>query len=337
MLLSIPVVGSWLQYLAFGGPFPGAELEQRIYAAHILLVPGIILALITLHMAILVRQKHTHFPGPGRSDSNVVGSRLWPTYAFRSISLQSAVLAVCFGLGGLVQINPIWLWGPFNPAAVTSPAQPDWYVGWLDGALRLFPPWEFRIAGYLVPSVFWPAVVLPGAAFVVIYAWPWIERVATGDRAEHHVLMPTRETPGRVAIGAGALTFFGLLLLAGANDLAARLWRVPVLTIVWAMRIATVVMPFVVALTVLFVTRRLRRSEVPHLSDLPASALQPTARKANRPADRADAPPAPIQVRDGEEPLEEGGDEPPERFVPPPHTEVRPQDAPEPLATRGRS
>ena len=114
VLLSIPVVGVWLQFLVFGGEFPGQELEQRMYAAHILLIPGVIAALITVHMAVLIRQKHTQFPGPGRRDSNVVGSRMWPTYAFRSISLLCGVAAAVFGLGGLVQINPIWLCGPLQ-------------------------------------------------------------------------------------------------------------------------------------------------------------------------------------------------------------------------------
>jgi len=276
VLLSVPVIGPWLQFLLLGGEFPGHALEQRLYMAHIFLVPGALAALVTVHMAVLIRQKHTHFPGPGRRDSNVVGSRMWPTYAFRSLSLLSAVAAVAVGLGGLVQINPVWLWGPFDPNLATSPAQPDWYVGWLDGGLRLFPPWEFRVAGYLVPNVFWPAVVMPLVGFTVLYAWPWIDRLVTGDRAAHHVLERPREQPFRVAVAAGVLTFLGVLLGAGGEDLAAKLWRLPLFDVIRFMRAAALVLPVVAAVVAHLLTRRLRASGAPSLSQLPAKDAEGT-------------------------------------------------------------
>jgi ubiquinol-cytochrome c reductase cytochrome b subunit len=258
VVLSLPVIGPYVAFAIFGNEFPG-DIIPRLYAVHILLIPALLVALISLHMIVLIRQKHTHFSGPGRRDTTVVGSRLWPTYALRSLSLFAAVAAVSFALGGLVQINPVWLWGPFEPGSVTSPAQPDWYVGWVDGALRLFPPWEFRVFGYLVPSVLWPAVVMPMLTFGVIYAWPWVERRLTGDRAEHHVLERPRQRPWRVALGAWALAFYALLLGSGATDLVARELRVPVLTVLWVARAATVVVPFIVAAVAYLVAVRLLR------------------------------------------------------------------------------
>ncbi len=272
VLLSIPLVGARLQFLLMGGEFPGEATEQRMFIAHVLLVPALLTALVAVHLAVLVRQKHTQFPGPGRRTTNVVGSRMWPSYAFRSLALLAGVAAVLAGLGGLVQINPVWLWGPFDPTLATSPAQPDWYVGWLDGALRLFPPWEFRVAGYLVPNVFWAGVVLPAVGFGVLYAWPWIDRRITGDRAEHHVLERPRERPFRVAVLVGALTFLGLLLLAGAEDIAARVWRWPVHDVIVAMRIATLVLPPVAAALAYLVTRALLRSGAPSLAEMPLRA-----------------------------------------------------------------
>ncbi len=274
VVLSIPVVGTWLQFLLFGGEFPGDAIEQRLYAAHVLLVPGLILALVTVHMAILVRQKHTQFPGRGRRDTNVVGSRMWPTYAFRSLALLLAVAGACALLGGLVQINPVWVWGPFDPAGVTAPAQPDWYIGWLEGALRLFPPWDAYVLGHLLPAVFWPAVVFPGLTFLTVYAWPWIERARTGDRAEHHVLQRPREVPGRVAVGVGALTLFALLLVAGGNDIWARELKIPMLTVIWVMRVVVLVGPVVAAGVAYWLAASLRRSDAESFSQLPASELR---------------------------------------------------------------
>ncbi len=275
VLLSIPLIGPWLQFLLLGGEFPGEATEQRLFVAHVLLVPALLTGLVVIHMAVLIRQKHAQFPGPGRRNTNVVGSRMWPTYAFRSLALLTGVAAVLVALGGLVQINPVWLWGPFDPNLATSPAQPDWYVGWLDGALRLFPPWEFRIAGHLVPSVFWAGVVMPAVGFTVLYAWPWVDRLITGDRAEHHLLERPRERPFRMAVLVGVLTFVGMLLLAASEDLAARVWRLPVRDVIVTMRFATLVLPPVAAAVAYFATRALLRSGAPSFAEMPVGHQEP--------------------------------------------------------------
>src|SRR4051812_26107308 len=180
---SIPLVGAWVASLFFGGEFPGDASIRRLFIAHELLVPAAIATLIAAHLAMIWRQKHTQFPGPGRTESNVVGSRLYPTYLMKSLSLFFGLFAVLAVLGGLFQINPIWLYGPFEPSAVTTAAQPDWYVGWLEGALRLFPPWEVRVAGVMVPNPFFPGVLVPALFFGGMYAYPFLERRVDRGRA----------------------------------------------------------------------------------------------------------------------------------------------------------
>jgi ubiquinol-cytochrome c reductase cytochrome b subunit len=221
--LAVPFAGAWLAFLVFGGEFPGDVIIERLYPLHILLVPALIAVLITVHLAILVRQKHSHFAGPGRRSSNVVGSRVWPAYALRSLSLLFAVAAATFLAGGLVQINPVWVWAEFYPQSIMSPSVADWYILWIEGALRLFPPVEFRIFGFLVPNQFWAGVFLPGLTFALLYLWPLIDRWITGDRATHHLTGRPRDCPIRVAIGVTALTFYGMLLVAGAQELIV-LW-----------------------------------------------------------------------------------------------------------------
>jgi len=219
---AVPFVGTWAAFLLFGGDFPGEAFIPRIYAIHILLVPGIILGLVTAHLAMIVRQKHTDFPGPGKSEHVVVGSRLWPTYALKGGGFFFIVFAMTAALGGLAQINPIWLYGPYNPAHVSAGSQPDWYMGFMDGALRLMPNWETNILGYTFSwNLLVPALVLPGLIFTGLALYPFLEALVTGDHAHHNLLDRPRNRPGRTSLGMMSLTFYFILLLGSSTDVLA--------------------------------------------------------------------------------------------------------------------
>jgi len=221
VVMSIPLAGAPLAFLLWGGEFPGAAVFQsRLEIAHVFALPAALAVLIALHLAIVVRQHHAQFRGPGRRERNVVGTPLWPAYALRSLALLSAVCAVLFLLGGLVQINPIWQWGPYEIWEGTNGAQPDWYLGWLIGALRLMPNWEPQIGDLtLVPNPFWGGALFPTVVFAVLYAWPWVEqRFVTRDVTQHHLLDRPRDNPMRTAIGAAFLTWVVLVFMAGAAD-----------------------------------------------------------------------------------------------------------------------
>jgi len=246
--LSIPVVGTWLAFLLFGGEFPSSSIISRLFVIHIMIVPALIIGLLGVHLGLLVRQKHTQWAGDGRTEHNVVGSRLWPTFTAKTLGLFFIVFAVLAALGGLAQINPVWLWGPFRPFAVSAGSQPDWYIGWLEGALRLMPPWEIRAFGYTVPNPFFPGVLVPGLFFGLLYAWPLLEARFTKDRAEHHLLDRPRDHPVRTAVGVAALTFFLVLFVAGGNDVLAAHFDVSVNSITWVLRVLLLVLPAVTAL-----------------------------------------------------------------------------------------
>jgi ubiquinol-cytochrome c reductase cytochrome b subunit len=213
-----------------------------------------------VHLALVWRQKHTDFPGPKRTEKNVVGSRLWPTYATKSIALFFGVFAICALLGGLVQINPVWLYGPFRVQQVPSPAQPDWWLGWVEGALRIFPAWELRLFGWEIPNPFFPAILLPSITFGVLYAWPWLEARFTKDREPHNLLDRPRDKPMRTAIGAAALFFYAILQLAASNDLIAQKMQVSVETVTWFFRVVVLLGPPVVGWLTLRLMYRLKRS-----------------------------------------------------------------------------
>jgi ubiquinol-cytochrome c reductase cytochrome b subunit len=244
IILSIPLIGTWAHFALFGGDFPGELIIGRLYILHVLLIPGVLIALIAVHLLMRFKQKHTQFPGPGRTEHNVVGTRLFPTYAGRATGLFFLVSAVCAALGGLVQINPVWLWGPYDPAHVSAAMQPDWYTGFLEGANRLFPAWDINLpGGYTIPAMFWPTVVLPGILFTLLALYPVIERKLTGDAADHHLLQRPRDVPVRTSLGMTAIAFYLVLLLAGSSDVIADKFDISLNAMIWAGRIGCIVLP----------------------------------------------------------------------------------------------
>jgi ubiquinol-cytochrome c reductase cytochrome b subunit len=247
ILVSIPFVGNWLAFLMFGGEFPGRQISERLFVTHVLLVPGLLIGLVIVHLAIVWRQKHTQFPGVGRRDDNVVGSRLWPTYMVRSIGLLLLVAGALFIVGALFQINPIWLFGPYQPSEVSTAAQPDWYMGWIEGALRLAPAIRWRFLGYRAPELLLPAVVLPVVTFAALYLWPAIDARLTGDREEHHLLQRPRDHPVRTSFGVAVLAFYLVLFIGGGQDVIAQQIDVRIDAVTWTLRGLLVVLPLVSA------------------------------------------------------------------------------------------
>ena len=243
--LAVPVIGTWLSFFLIGGAFPTDRIIPRLFIAHVYLLPAAIAALLALHLVIVWRQKHSQFPGPGRTEHNVVGSPLFPRYAAKSIGLLLAVIAVACALGALVQINPIWLWGPYEPWNAANPAQPDWYVGWLEGALRLGPAWALHLWGHTVASPFWPAVLLPLVLFLVLIAWPWIDGAIRKDPASHQLLDLPRNVPWRTAFGVALFLFVLGLTLAASGDVQARYLHVPITSLTTLYRIFCIAAPLV--------------------------------------------------------------------------------------------
>ncbi|MFZ0324544.1 MAG: ubiquinol-cytochrome c reductase cytochrome b subunit [Actinomycetes bacterium] len=244
IMLSIPLVGTWLSFLVFGGQFPGNDFIPRLFTVHVLLVPGLILALITVHLMLVWYQKHTQFPGPGRTERNVVGFPLFPVYTAKAGGFFFVVFGVTALMSALFQINPIWVYGPYVPDQVTAGSQPDWYIGWLEGGLRLMPNIEIPFFGNTISlNILFPALILPGIIFTLMALYPWIEQWATGDRRYHHLLDRPRNAPTRTALGAMSLTFYVMLWIEGGNDIIASVFSFNVYAVTWFFRIAVFVIP----------------------------------------------------------------------------------------------
>lgn len=218
--MSIPLAGGPLAGLLWGGEYPGSGvIESRLFTTHVFIVPLVMLALITLHLVLVARHHHTQFPGRGRREDNVVGNPMWPAYALRSLGLMFLVMAVIVALGGLVQINPVWQWGPYELNRSSNGAQPDWYLGWLIGALRLVPSVELRIGGAtLIPNPFWGGAFFPMVVFAVAILYPFVEQRLARDRVAHHLLDRPRDHPWRTAFGVAFLAWVGLVFFVGSAD-----------------------------------------------------------------------------------------------------------------------
>jgi ubiquinol-cytochrome c reductase cytochrome b subunit len=244
LVKATPVLGSYMSFFMFGGEFPGDVIIPRLYIAHVLLIPGLILALIAAHMLLLVFHKHTQWPGPGRTEENVVGYPMMPVYAAKAGGFFFIVFGTVALMGGLMTINPVWRFGPYNPAEVTAGSQPDWYMGIAEGLLRIMPGWETHIWGITISwNVFLPGQIAPMALLGIILAYPFIEQWVTGDKREHHLLQRPRNAPTRTAFLSAMITLYGLLWAAGGNDILATQFHLNLNYITYFMRGAIFVIP----------------------------------------------------------------------------------------------
>jgi ubiquinol-cytochrome c reductase cytochrome b subunit len=319
IVLSIPVVGSYLATFLFGGNFPGdGTIIPRLFIMHVLVVPLLILGLLGAHLGLLVRQKHTQFPGHGRTEKNVVGSPMYPTFIAKTTGFMFVTTGVLWALGGLAQINPIWQFGQYEPYKISYAVQPDWYMGWLDGALRIMPPISWTLWGHTIPFVIlFPAVLFPGICFNLFYVWPFVEAKVTGDHAAHNLLDRPRDKPRRTAIGVASLTFFFVLFAASSTDVLANYFKISLNEVLWFFRFAVFVIPSAAGVFAYYLCREMsgvpgigRRKRAVVITRSAQGEYESVA-TAPRPGDgETELSPTPVPMRidlDGElEPVEAG-------------------------------
>ncbi len=254
VVMAIPVVGTYISFFLFGGEFPGTAIIGRLYMMHIMLIPAMILLMVGIHLFMVVIHKHTQYPGPGRNDRNVVGYPLGPVYAAKAGGFFFIVFGIIAFISAFFQINPIWNYGPYDPSPVSAGTQPDWYIGWVDGALRLMPGWLFNIpmewnipfpwgVNTLSFNVLAPALIPAGIVFTLLFAYPWIERWVTRDNREHHVLDRPRNAPTRTAIGMAGFIFYCVMWAAASSDLIATHFQVSLNDVTYWLRVLFFVGP----------------------------------------------------------------------------------------------
>jgi ubiquinol-cytochrome c reductase cytochrome b subunit len=238
MIKAFPVIGVWMSYLFFGEEFPGVDVIPRLYVLHIMLLPAILIATLAIHMVLLVVNKHTQFAGPGRTNDNVVGSPVLPVFAAKAGGFFFLVFGTIMLIASMFTINPIWNYGPYDPSPVSAGTQPDWYIGFADGALRLVPPgWEFVLLGHTWSmNILAPTIVL-GLFIVLVALYPFFEAWVTGDKREHHIADRPRNAPTRTAIGAAGVTFYAVLWAAASSDLIATHFKLTIEGVITSLQV----------------------------------------------------------------------------------------------------
>ena len=229
---------------------------------HILLIPGILLGLISAHLALVVYHKHTQYPGPGRTEHNVVGYPLFPVYMAKAGGFFFVVFGITVLMGGFMTINPVWKFGPYNPSQVTAGSQPDWYMGWVEGAIRIVPAWEWHLWSTTWSwNIFLPGVGLMGVLFTGLGVWPFIEQWITGDKSEHHLLDRPRNAATRTALGVAGMTWYAMFWIAGGNDIIATKFHVSLNAVTYVMRVAVFVAPVIAYIITKRIALSLQRSD----------------------------------------------------------------------------
>ncbi|MCX7521534.1 ubiquinol-cytochrome c reductase cytochrome b subunit [Microbacterium sp. STN6] len=246
MVKGLPLVGTWISFLLFGGEFPGTAIVGRLYTLHILLLPALVVAFIALHLTFVVVHKHTQYAAAGRTQQNVVGYPILPVYAAKAGGFFFIVFGVIVLIASLFTINPIWNYGPYDPSPVSAGTQPDWYIGFADGALRLVPPgWEFvwldRTWSF---NIIVPVLVL-GLFIVTVAIYPFLEAWITGDKREHHIADRPRNNPGRTAVGAAGVTFYAALWAAASSDIIATHFKLTMEGVIHTLQACLILGPIV--------------------------------------------------------------------------------------------
>ncbi|MEU0393040.1 cytochrome bc complex cytochrome b subunit [Streptomyces sp. NPDC006208] len=266
-ILSMPIVGTYISFFLFGGEFPGHDMVARFYSIHILLLPGIMLGLVVAHLILVFYHKHTQWAGPGKTNKNVVGMPLLPVYMAKAGGFFFLVFGVIAFISATFTINPVWALGPYRPDMVSTGAQPDWYMGFAEGLVRVMPGWEINLWGHtLVLGVFIPLVIF-GVVLGAIAVYPFIESWITGDKREHHILDRPRNAPTRTALGVAWVTGYVIMLLGGGNDIFATHFNLSINAITWFVRITYFVGPvlaFVLTKRICLGLQRRDRDKVLH-------------------------------------------------------------------------
>jgi len=319
---SQPFIGSYMVSFLWGGQFPGdGSIIPRFFIIHVLIIPLALLGLITVHLMLLVRQKHTQFAGEGRTEHNVVGSPMFPSFAAKTTGFLFMIAGATALLGAFAQINPIWQFGSYyDPSKISYAVQPDWYMGMLDGALRIMPSWEFAGWGHTVPlEVFLPAVVFPTLLIGFWLLYPSLERRITGDYEMHNLLDRPRDRPKRTAAGVAMFSFMFTLFAASSTDVLANFFHVSLNATLWFFRIAIFVVPIVAALVTYQICLEMQgvhgigKRKRAVIVSRSAQGEYSTVPSAPRPDDeRVEIDPEPVPVRIDIEPLENDGERQPE-------------------------
>ncbi|AXG10751.1 cytochrome b [Haloplanus rubicundus] len=228
LTVSVPLIGDFLGAIVFGGQFPTSATIPRLYFLHVLVIPAAIAVGLAVHMAILIRQKHTEAPRDGDvraggrtvdedDDSVIVGLPAVPNQTAVSAVVFFLTAATLSALAGFLPVHNVAEYGPNDPAATPELIMPDWFLMWVYGFLKLLPTWlSFSVGPVHVSTEFIGGIVLPGLVFAAVVAWPFVDRTE-----EIHFTADPLDRPLPTAVGVAAVAFIMIASIAGMNNILA--------------------------------------------------------------------------------------------------------------------
>lgn len=250
LLKSVPVIGAWLAQLVFGGHSPTGAIAT-FHPLHVYVLPAAIVGLLAALAVLGARHGPAQYPGPGRTEGNVVGRPL-RVAVVKAAGLFLVVLAVLVAMGATMSVNPVWSYGPADPGNAARESGALWYLAFLDGAQVLVPPgWELVLFDRTWVVALLAPLGVVGLFFAVAMAYPFLEGWLTRDRREHHLLTRPRNAPTRTGVGVAGVVFYGVLWAAAGSATIARAFSLGVEDVVRALQLALVIGPVVA----FFVTR----------------------------------------------------------------------------------
>lgn len=241
VVLSIPFIGTWIAGVMFGGPFPG-QIIENLYPLHVAIAPGLLVVVLVARAALALRDgQATQFrPEPVPT----LGLRLWPDAAFRAFGMMGITGSVLVLLGATSTISPVWSYGPASVGEVGAGSQPDWYMGFLDGALRLVPAgWETVWGGWTVTFATLVPLAVVAVWFGLLVVYPYVEAWVTQDRGRHDVLDRPRHFPVRTGIGVAGALFYGILWGAASADIVSTEFNVTFESVITFLQVLLLVGP----------------------------------------------------------------------------------------------
>ncbi|WP_146418071.1 cytochrome b [Haloarcula hispanica] len=227
LTISIPLLGDFLGQVVFGGEFPSSATIPRLYFLHVLVIPAAIAVGLAVHMAILIRQKHTEAPRDGdvtggrqsvdeEDDDIIIGLPAFPNQAAVSAVVFFVTAATLSALAGLLPVHNVAEYGPNDPAATPELIMPDWFLMWVYGFLKLLPQISFNVGPAHINGEFIGGIVLPGLVFAAVALWPFIDRTEPT-----HFTADPLDRPWQTGVGVAAVAFIMIASIAGMNNILA--------------------------------------------------------------------------------------------------------------------
>jgi ubiquinol-cytochrome c reductase cytochrome b subunit len=199
---TIPMIGHLIEPLLRGGEAMGQLTLSRFFVLHAVLLPGMLLALIGVH---LVAFRRFGSVGPWEEARRSRSGPFWPDQATKDIVVIALLSLVLIGLSAY---KPPPITGPADPLDTSYLPKPEWNFLFLYEALKFLPGWLEPVG----------TVGLPTVVVLVLTSLPFLDRGPERNPARRPLIM----TSGLILVGTVvALTAAGLLGRIGQTKTGA--------------------------------------------------------------------------------------------------------------------